>query len=151
MGKVRSALIELKPADNAVIGEIFSDTSLRNSQVFGEPRFDGLASAAAGASAQEISDGDAERLASFDIIVAGEIGIGENEYSRTGRSVIRITQLHRRTRQEAAQLHLESGQPGRKAGITGAAAHTGAGGLGSGLYRKSRNGARMGQAARFRV
>src|SRR5690242_20947010 len=79
MGEVRSAFVELKPADNAVIGKIFGDARLGDAEMFRELRLDGIGAPAAGATAQEISYGDAKSLAGFHIVVAGEIGIGENE------------------------------------------------------------------------
>jgi len=107
VGEVRSAFVELEPADNAMIGEIFCDARLRNAEMLGELRLERVGAAAACASAQKISDGDAERLAGFDVVVAGEIGIGENKNAGTYGSVIRVTELYRSTGQQAAKLHFE--------------------------------------------
>ena len=46
MGKVRSALIQLKPANNAVVGQVFGDPSFRNAQVLGKLWLDGIRTSA---------------------------------------------------------------------------------------------------------
>ena len=113
VGKMGRAFIELEPADDAMIGEIFCYASLGNAEMFGELRLEGVGASAACAAAQKISDGDAERLAGFDVIVAGEVGIGEDENTGTDRSVICVTKFHWRAGQETAKLHLEERQSGR--------------------------------------
>jgi len=73
MGKVRGTFIELQPADDAVIGEIFCNARFRYAEMFGELRFERIRTAAARAASQKISDGDAQRLTGFNIVIAGEI------------------------------------------------------------------------------
>src|SRR5579859_4615432 len=70
MGKVRSALIQLQPANNAVIGKIFCDPRFRDAQVLGKLRLDGIRTSAAGSAAQEIPNGDAQGLTRFDVVIA---------------------------------------------------------------------------------
>ena len=107
MGKVGGAFIELEPADHAVIGEIFCHARFGDAEMFGKLRLEGVRAAAACATAQKISDGDAQSLARFDIIIAGEVGIGEDENARTHRSVVRFAKFYGRTGQQSAKLHFE--------------------------------------------
>ena len=60
-----------------------------------EARFDGLRTAAAGSTAQKTADGDAQRLAGFDIIVGGKIGITEKEHAGTDGCEIGFAELQR--------------------------------------------------------
>ena len=46
MGEVRCAFIELKPAHNAMISQVFRDPSFRDSQMVGKLRLDGIDAAA---------------------------------------------------------------------------------------------------------
>ena len=124
MGKMRSAFVELEPADNAVVREIFCYASFGNAEMFGELRLERIGASAACTAAQKISDSDAERLAGFDVIVAGEVGIGEDENAGTDGRVIRFADFYGRAGQQSAKLHFEKRQSRRKAGITGTAAHT---------------------------
>ena len=75
MREVRSSLIELKPAHHAMIGQIFGDARFRDAEMLGKLRLKRIRAAPAGTAAQKICDGDAQRLASFDVVIAGEIGI----------------------------------------------------------------------------
>ena len=113
MRKMRSTFVELEPADDAMIGEIFCYASFGNAEMFGELRLERIGAPAACAAAQKISDGDAQGLACFDIVVAGEVGIGEDENARTHGSVICVTKFHWRAGQETAKLHFEERQSGR--------------------------------------
>jgi hypothetical protein len=105
MGEMRSAFVELEPSDNAMIGEIFCYASFGNAEMFGELRLEGIGASAACASAQKICDGDAERLASFDVVVAGEVGIRKDENAGTDRRVIGLIEFYRWAGQEPAKLH----------------------------------------------
>ena len=88
MRKVRSAFIKLQPTNHAVIGKIFRDARLRDAQVLCKPRLDGFGAAVAGPPAQKIGNSDAQSLAGLDIVIGGEVGIGENEDSWADRRVI---------------------------------------------------------------
>ena len=69
--------------------------------------FDGLRTAAAAGTAQKTADGDAQRLAGFDIIVGGKIGIAEKEHAGTDGSEIGFAQLQWGASQQAAELHFQ--------------------------------------------
>src|SRR5579872_1059909 len=117
MGEVRSTLIKLEPTDNAMIGEILGDARFRYAQMFRELGFEGIRATAARTPAQEISDRDAQGLARFDVVVASEVGIGEDEHAGANWGVVRFAKFYRRAGQQAAELHLEKRQSGRQAGI----------------------------------
>lgn len=123
MGEVGSAFVELKPADNAVVGKILGYARFRNAKMFRKLWLDGIGASAAGAAAQEISYGDAKGLAGLHIVVAGEIGIGENEDAWADGSMIGFVQFGGGTGQQPAKLHFEKRQSGREAGIAGTAAN----------------------------
>jgi hypothetical protein len=91
--------------------------------MFRELRLQRIDAAAARTAAQKISDGDAQSLASLNVVVASEIGIGEDEYAWTDGRVIGFAKLNRGTRQQAAKLHFKKRQSGREAGISRAAAN----------------------------
>jgi hypothetical protein len=119
-----------------MIGEIFCDAGLRNTEVFGELRFKGIDSSPACAAAQKISYSNAQRLARFDVIVAGEIGIRKDKNTWADRSVVRFIQLDWRACQQAAQLHFEKRQARREAGISGTAADARPAGFADGFDRE---------------
>ena len=54
-----------------MVGQIFGHASFRDAQMVGELGLDGFSTAAAGTSAEEIPDGDAEGLTVLDVVVAG--------------------------------------------------------------------------------
>lgn len=107
MGKVRSALIQLKPANNAVVGKVFCDPSFRDTQVFGELWLDGIRTSAARAAAQKIPDGDPQGLTRLDIVITGQIGVGQNKYPRAHGRVISLAEFDWRASKQAAKLHFE--------------------------------------------
>src|SRR6267154_385914 len=88
MREVGSAFIHLEPTDNAMIREIFGNTGLRDTEVFGKFRLDGFASAPGCAATGHIGNGHAQRLAGFNIIIRGQVRVGENPHSWTGGSAI---------------------------------------------------------------
>ena len=73
MSKVGSIVIELKVAYDAVLGEIFRDAGFSDAEMFRELGLERISAAAACASPQQIGDGDAQGLASLDVIVGREI------------------------------------------------------------------------------
>jgi hypothetical protein len=75
--------------------------------MFGELRLEGIRATAACATAQKVSDGDAQSLARFDIVIAGEVRIGEDENAGTDRSVVCFAKFYGRTGQQSAKLHFE--------------------------------------------
>lgn len=91
VSEMRRAFIELKPADDTMIGQILSDSRFGDSKMFSETRFDGLRAPATGPASQKIRNSDTQGLASLHVIVAVEVGIGENKNARSDWSVIRIT------------------------------------------------------------
>src|SRR5579864_7756085 len=107
MREVRSAFVQLEPANHAMVGQIFCDARLRDSEMLGEARFDGVAAAPARAAAQQVADGDAQGLTRLDVVVGGEVGIAQQENARAYGSVIGVVELRRRAGQKPAKLHLE--------------------------------------------
>src|SRR5580658_4859457 len=140
MGEVRSAIIELEPADDAVVGEIFCDARFRYAEMFGELRLEGIGTAATCATTQKISDSDAERLTSFDVVIAGEIGISQDENAGTDGCMIRFAEFYGRAGQQPAKLHFEKRQSRRKAGVSGAAADARTAGIANRFDGESRDG-----------
>ena len=123
MGEVGGAFIELEPADHAVIGEILCHARFGDAQMFGKLRLEGIRATAACATAQKISDGDAQSLARLNIIIAGEVRIGEDENAGTDGSVVRFAKFYGRTGQQPAKLHFQERQSRGQTGIAGTAAH----------------------------
>jgi len=124
MGEVRGAFVELEPPDNTMIGEIFCHARFRYAEMFGKLRLQGIRTTAACAAAQEISYGDAQSLTSFDIVIACEFGLDEEEDAGPHGSMVRFAKSYRRTAQQAAELHFKKRQSGGQAGIARTAAHT---------------------------
>jgi len=93
MGEVGGTFVELEVARDAVVGEIFCDAGFGNPEMIREARFDGLGAAATGGTAQKTANGDAQRLAWFDIIVRGKIGIAEKKHAGTNGSTIGFAKL----------------------------------------------------------
>jgi hypothetical protein len=150
MSEVRGIVIELKVADHTVLGEIFGDASFSDSEMVGELGLEGIGAATACATPQQIGDGDPESLASLNVIVGGEVRIAEQQNARACGSAVRRIQFHRGTTQEAAKLHLEEAEPGRKAGIAVASAQRGGDGLGGWLNRERGRGKGFANAAKSR-
>jgi hypothetical protein len=133
MREVRSAFIQLEPANDAMICEIFCYTRFRNAEMLGELRFKRIGSATACSAPQKISDGDAQSLAGLDVVVAGQVGIGEDENAGTNGCVIRFAKLYGRAGQQAAKLHFEKRQSGGEARISRTAADAGPAGVSDGF------------------
>ena len=100
MRQMRSIVVELDPADHAVVFQILRDFRFANAQMLGEfclqAAVESWASAANGfggaasAAAREISQPDAQRLAGFDVVRSYLVGIREQEDARSSRSRNRI-------------------------------------------------------------
>ena len=106
MGEVFGAFIELKPANDAMLGEIFSGASFGNAQMIGEKGFNGNSGTAI-ATAGDVCDGDAKGVASFDVIVSGHFFVGENENARARGSAVGLIEFCGRASEEAPELHFE--------------------------------------------
>jgi hypothetical protein len=107
MGKVRSAFVQLKPANNAVIGKILGYPRFRDAQMLRKSWFDGIRTSAARSAAQEIPDGNAQGLTRLDIVIARQIGIGQNKYTGANGRVVSLAKFYGRTGQQPPQLHFE--------------------------------------------
>jgi hypothetical protein len=138
VSEMRSSFIQLQPTHHAVVGEIFGYAAFGDAEIFGQPRFYRIDAAAARATAKQVANGDAERRARFDVVVACKIGIGEHQYAGTRRSVIGLTQLRRRTAQQSPKLHFENRQTGGEPRIAGAPADAYTGRLSGGFGRRRR-------------
>ena len=94
VGEMLGAFVELQPANHAVIGEIFRNASLGNAEMIREQRFDGNACSATAAAPPDVGDGDAKRVASFDVIVGRHVVVGENEDAGPRGSTIRLIEFY---------------------------------------------------------
>lgn len=122
MCEVGSAFIHLQPANNAMIREVFGNTGFRDTEVFSKFRLDGFASAPGCTATGHIGNGHAQCLAGFDIIIRGQVRVGENPHAWTGRSAIRVIEFCGSAREQAAKIHFELRKARGQAGITVAAA-----------------------------
>ena len=148
MREVRSAFIQLEPANDAMIGEIFCYARFRNAEMFGELRLERIGAATACSTPQEISNGDAQSLAGLDVVVAGQVGIGEDEDAGTDGRMIRFAKFHRRAGQQAAELHFEKRQSGGEARISGTATNARPAGFSDGFNGELRNGTALHRSRR---
>jgi hypothetical protein len=121
MSEMRSAFVKLQPANNAVIGKIFCHSRFWYAEMLRKLRLEGIGAAAAGPASQKIADRDAQSLAGFNVVIAGEIGIGEDENSGTDRRMVRFAKFYRSAGQQAAELHFEKRQSGGETRISGTA------------------------------
>ena len=94
VGEMLRSFVELQPADDAVIGEVFRNASLGNAEVIREQRFDGDASSATAAASRDVGDGYAKRVASFDVIVGRHVVVGENEDAGAGGSTVGLIEFY---------------------------------------------------------
>ena len=90
MGEMGGTFVELEPANNTMIGEIFCHARFGDAEMLCKLRLERIRATPACGTAQKIPDGDAESLTGFDVIVAGEVGIGEDENAGADRSVVRF-------------------------------------------------------------
>jgi len=102
MREVRGAFVKLQPANNAVIGEIFCHSRFWYAEMLSKLRFERIRAATAGTTSQKISYCDPQCLAGFNVVIAGEIGIGQNENAGTDGRMVRFAKFYRRTGQQAA-------------------------------------------------
>ena len=98
VGEVFGTFVQLEPADDAMVAEIFGNARFWNAKMIRKKRFDGDAGAAIAAAARHVGDGDAKRVAGFDVVVGGHIVVGENKNAGTSRSAIGLIELHSGTR-----------------------------------------------------
>jgi hypothetical protein len=120
--EVGSAFVHLQPTDNAMIREILRNTGFRDTEVFSKFRLDGFASAPRCAPAGHIGNGHAQRLAGFDVIIRGQVGVGENPHARASRSAIRVIEFCGSACEQPAKIHFELRKARSQAGIAVAAA-----------------------------
>jgi len=139
MGEMFGALVELKPANHAVVAEIFGDARFRNAEMISKERLDGDAGAAIAAAARHVGDGDAKRVAGFDVIVGCHIVVGENEDARASRSVSGLIEFYGGAGEEPAELHLEKRDARRESRVAEAAFYAGAGDFGGGFDGETGN------------
>ncbi len=93
MSKMLGTFVELEPADDAVIAEIFGDARFWNAQMIREKGFDGDAGAAIAAATCRVGDGNAQGVAGFDVIVGRHIVVRENENTWTSRSAVSLIEF----------------------------------------------------------
>ena len=124
MREVGCAFIHLEPTDYAVIRQIFGNTGLGDAEVLGKFWLDGFAAAPGGAAAGHIRDGHAQRLAGFDVIIRGQVGVGKNPHAGASRSAVRVIEFCGRAGEQAAKIHFELREARSQAGIAVAAAKT---------------------------
>src|SRR6266404_6093009 len=103
--EVRSALVKLKVAHDAMVGEIFCDPGFGDTEVISKARLDGLRAPSAGGAAQETANSDAQSLARLDIIVGGKVGIAEQQHPWTNGRAISFAEFQRGARQQTPKLH----------------------------------------------
>ena len=92
----RRAFVKLQPANNAVIGKIFCHTRFWYAEMLRKLRLERIRAAPAGPASQEISNRDPQSLAGFNVVIAGEIGISQDEDAGTDGRVIRLAKFYRR-------------------------------------------------------
>jgi hypothetical protein len=138
--EVDRAFVELQPANDTVVAEVFGDASFRDAEVIGEQRLEVGVAAAGHTRTGEAADGDAQRVTGFDVVIGGHIVVGENENARANRSVGSIVEFSWRTCEQAAKLHFEKRETRSQAGITEAAFDAGGSGLGNLFDGNARNG-----------
>ena len=72
----------------AVVFQIFPNARFVDAEMFGEFFLQVRAFAAAASAAKQIPDPDAQRLAGFDVVVAGLVGVRDEENAGAGRCVL---------------------------------------------------------------
>src|SRR6202007_375426 len=85
MSEMFGAFVKLKPANYAMLAEIFCDASFGNAKMIGQKRLDVDAGAAIAAATREIADGDTKRVAGLGVVVGSHFLVGENENTGTSR------------------------------------------------------------------
>src|SRR5262249_61480898 len=86
-----------------------------------EQRLDGNSGAAITCSAREIGNGDAERVAGFDVVVGCHFVVGENKNSGTGGGGGGLVEIFGGGKEKTAEQHFLGGKKTRKGGGAGAA------------------------------
>src|SRR5580700_5925264 len=119
-----------------MIGKILGDARFWNSKMIGKLWLDRFRPATARAAAQKVADGHAKSLTSFDIVVAGEVGVREHENTRANGSADRFVELGGLASEQAAKLHFEQAEARGESGIAVAAFHAGAREIGGGVHGK---------------
>lgn len=117
MSKVGSAFVKLEPANHTMVRQILADASVGDTEMLGELGLDGVAPTTAGASSQEIGDGNTQGLAGLHVIVGGQIGISQKQDAGARRSAVGGIDTKRRAGEQATKLHFEQGDAGGEAGI----------------------------------
>ena len=90
-----------------MIREVFGNTGLRDTEVFGKFRLDGFASAPGCAATGHIGNGHAQRLAGFNIIIRGQVRVGEDPHARASRSAICVIEFCGSAGKQPAKIHFE--------------------------------------------
>ena len=124
-----------------MIGKVFGDARLWNSEMIGKLRLDRFRPATARAAAQKVADGNAKSLTSFDVVVAGEVGVREHEDTRANWSADRFVELGWLASEQAAKLHFQQAEARGQSRIAVPAFHAGAAEISGGVHGKWGHGA----------
>src|SRR5580704_15665223 len=81
-------------------------------------RLDRIGAPTAGSTAQQVGDRDAQSLAGFDVVIAGEVRIRDQEHTRTSGSAVGFIKFYRGAREQPAELHFQKRKTRRKSGVT---------------------------------
>src|SRR5215813_9507517 len=82
VGEECCALVQLKPAHYAMVRQILSNASFGDAEMLRELRLERRIPAPSASAARQVSNGDAQCVASLDIVVAGQIFIREHKHTR---------------------------------------------------------------------
>ena len=131
-------VVHLKPTNDAMVREVFGDAGFRNAEMLCELRLDGLT--VARRATKQLTNGDAQSLAGFDIVIRRQIFVSENPYAGSGGSMRGIIELRGTAGEQAAKIHFQLGEARRETGIAGTSTQSGRGGgqLGHAVERARR-------------
>jgi hypothetical protein len=134
MSEMRRVVVELNPADDAVVFQILRDLGFADAEMFGEFGFQATAgfecrtTTAAlrlgtlpAAASGEIAEADTKSLARFDVVRSNLVGIRKKKHSGTGGRAIYIVHFVERAGDEAAQHGIKLGHARCERRIAGAA------------------------------
>ena len=137
VGQVIGVLVQLEPADHALVCQVLGSSSLRDGQMLGHA---GAKRASCGFSGgvaailKQITHSDSQGLAGLDVVVRQLVIVREEEDAWPGGSAVGLVRPGGRSNQQAAQLRFQEGNARREARIASPTARGGQPGRGPFLF-----------------
>ena len=117
------AIVHLKPANDAMVREIFGDACFRNAEMLRELRLDGLT--VARRATKQLADGNAQSLTGFDVVIRRKVLVSKNPHAGPSGGMSGIIEFRGTAGEQTAKIHFQLREARRETGIARASTQSG--------------------------